>query len=168
MKIKEKKMKNDPQLDFLSFEFDALQALKSENLKAPIENAELIDWTMIKYLLPSSSSSTSNLKISFPKKHENSEKTEKTKYTELLTMRYRKGPLGKLHQWMKNKSKVKIVVRELNKLRGDLVGFIQSYDKHFNIILKDAQELLYKKNVLRKLEMVFVKGDSVVSIYKLN
>lgn len=58
----------------------------------------------------------------------------------------------------------------LVKLRGarEIKGKLQGYDSHCNIVLSDAQETIYgeKENdtVVKKTEMVFVRGDSVILI----
>lgn len=58
----------------------------------------------------------------------------------------------------------------LVKLRGarELKGKLQGYDSHCNIVLSDAQEFVYSDNdedpVVKKTEMVFVRGDSVILI----
>ncbi|KAL8371156.1 hypothetical protein RB595_001145 [Gaeumannomyces hyphopodioides] len=61
------------------------------------------------------------------------------------------------------------------KLRGDreLKGRLHAYDSHCNLVLGDVEETHYMqdeedeadlKTVSRKLEMLFVRGDSVVLI----
>ncbi|KLU89216.1 hypothetical protein MAPG_08190 [Magnaporthiopsis poae ATCC 64411] len=61
------------------------------------------------------------------------------------------------------------------KLRGDreLKGRLHAYDSHCNLVLGDVEETHYiqdeeedaeLKTVSRKLEMLFVRGDSVVLV----
>lgn len=58
------------------------------------------------------------------------------------------------------------------KLRGarELVGTLQAYDSHCNIVLSDAVETIYEltdgelKSNERSSEMVFVRGDTVALI----
>lgn len=58
----------------------------------------------------------------------------------------------------------------LVKLRGarEMKGKLQGYDSHCNMVLSDAQEFIYGENetdtVVKKTEMVFVRGDSVILI----
>ena len=78
---------------------------------------------------------------------------------------------------MKNKERVKVYVRDMSNLRGFLSGVIESFDKHFNLILRNAQEsILESKNktqipsnrrvcVVKKFPLVYVKGDSVVLVH---
>lgn len=63
----------------------------------------------------------------------------------------------------------------LVKLRGarEMKGKLQGYDSHCNMVLSDAEEYKYdtedtnKKPVVKKTEMVFVRGDSVILISPL-
>lgn len=57
------------------------------------------------------------------------------------------------------------------KLRGARVmkGKLQGYDSHCNMVLSDAQEYIYEidnpnEPIIKKSEMVFVRGDSVILI----
>lgn len=58
----------------------------------------------------------------------------------------------------------------LVKLRGarEMKGKLQGYDSHCNMVLSDAQETIYGENeedtIVKKTEMVFVRGDSVILI----
>lgn len=58
----------------------------------------------------------------------------------------------------------------LVKLRGarEIKGKLQGYDSHCNIVLSDAQETIYGEQegqtIVKKTEMVFVRGDSVILI----
>lgn len=56
------------------------------------------------------------------------------------------------------------------KLRGarEMKGKLQGYDSHCNLVLSDAQEIIYgekeEDTIVKKTEMVFVRGDSVILI----
>lgn len=58
----------------------------------------------------------------------------------------------------------------LVKLRGarEMKGKLQGYDSHCNLVLSDAEEFIYGEAaedvVVKKSEMVFVRGDSVILI----
>lgn len=58
----------------------------------------------------------------------------------------------------------------LVKLRGarEIKGKLQGYDSHCNMVLSEAQETIYgdkeEDTVVKKTEMVFVRGDSVILI----
>jgi len=55
------------------------------------------------------------------------------------------------------------------KLRGarEMKGRLQGYDSHCNMVLSDAEESIYGEDdgvVVKKTDMVFVRGDSVILI----
>ncbi|GEQ67466.1 hypothetical protein JCM33374_g1131 [Metschnikowia sp. JCM 33374] len=58
----------------------------------------------------------------------------------------------------------------LVKLRGarEMKGKLQGYDSHCNLVLSEAEEYIYGEAaedvVVKKSEMVFVRGDSVILI----
>lgn len=58
----------------------------------------------------------------------------------------------------------------LVKLRGarEMKGKLQGYDSHCNMVLSDAEETIFgekeEDTVVKKTEMVFVRGDSVILI----
>ncbi|ABN68064.2 predicted protein [Scheffersomyces stipitis CBS 6054] len=58
----------------------------------------------------------------------------------------------------------------LVKLRGarEMKGRLQGYDSHCNMVLSEAEEYIYsagdEETVVKKTEMVFVRGDSVILI----
>lgn len=56
------------------------------------------------------------------------------------------------------------------KLRGarEMIGRLQGYDSHCNIVLSEAQETIYgekeEDKQIKRSEMVFIRGDSVILI----
>ncbi|ODQ79402.1 hypothetical protein BABINDRAFT_161805 [Babjeviella inositovora NRRL Y-12698] len=60
------------------------------------------------------------------------------------------------------------------KLRGarEMVGKLQAYDSHCNMVLSDATETIFEvkdneantRSVSKKSEMIFVRGDSVILV----
>ncbi|CCE83812.1 Piso0_004401 [Millerozyma farinosa CBS 7064] len=65
----------------------------------------------------------------------------------------------------------------LVKLRGarEMKGRLQGYDSHCNMVLSDAVEYIYdlgeevnSNPTVKKSEMVFVRGDSVILINPIN
>lgn len=54
------------------------------------------------------------------------------------------------------------------KLRGarEMKGRLQGYDSHCNMVLSEAEETVFSEgdSQLKKTEMVFVRGDSVILI----
>lgn len=52
-------------------------------------------------------------------------------------------------------------------------GKLQGYDSHCNMVISEAEEYIYEVNgssepVVKKTEMVFVRGDSVILISPIN
>ncbi len=56
-------------------------------------------------------------------------------------------------------NRVIVELRNKREYRGVLVG----YDPHMNLVLKTAEEI-HDNEVMRKLELVIVRGDNVVYI----
>lgn len=63
----------------------------------------------------------------------------------------------------------------LVKLRGarEMKGKLQGYDSHCNMVISEAEEYIYEAGdnaqpVVKKSEMVFVRGDSVILISPVN
>ncbi|KAL7662489.1 Small nuclear ribonucleoprotein Sm D2 [[Candida] zeylanoides] len=63
----------------------------------------------------------------------------------------------------------------LVKLRGarEMKGKLQGYDSHCNMVISEAEEYIYDASdnaqpVVKKSEMVFVRGDSVILISPVN
>jgi len=53
---------------------------------------------------------------------------------------FKEGPLATLREWMLEKAKVKVLTRGLNQIRGFAIGYIQGFDKHWNLALSDVDE----------------------------
>ncbi|GMH90183.1 hypothetical protein TrST_g12934 [Triparma strigata] len=93
-------------------------------------------------------------------------------------------PLALLSQAAANRTKVSVMVRYINCIRGTVVGFVDGFDKHFNIILANAVEFYYPRSVdsntltqeemerrrrssrykSRKFRQLIIRGDNVVSV----
>jgi small nuclear ribonucleoprotein len=56
-------------------------------------------------------------------------------------------------------NRVIVELRNKREYRGVLVG----YDPHMNLVLKTAEEI-HDNEIMRKLELVIVRGDNVVYI----
>jgi small nuclear ribonucleoprotein (snRNP)-like protein len=55
------------------------------------------------------------------------------------------GPLAALRLAMNEKRRVKVWTRRDTGMRGFLVGFIEAFDKHWNLALRDVDEVFYRK-----------------------
>ena len=84
------------------------------------------------------------------------------------------GPLSMLYKAMKERMRVKVVIRRVAEIRGHCSGFVDVYDKHFNLVLSEVEESWVDSaatpNSLlktRKVKQLFIKGDSVVCVILL-
>jgi hypothetical protein len=50
------------------------------------------------------------------------------------------GPLGELRKCMLEQRKVKVSIRRVNDIRGYCTGYVEAFDKHFNLV---CIQLLY-------------------------
>ena len=79
--------------------------------------------------------------------------------------------------------RVGVVTRHLRGVRGVISGTVQEWDKHMNMLLKDCQESYSElhafrcertgrvrrkqKHFTRRMKHIFLKGDSVVLVHKM-
>jgi len=61
-----------------------------------------------------------------------------------------------------NQSKGKKVIVEL-KNKQQMLGMLEAFDIHINIVLKDAEERAEGK-IIRKLGRVFIRGDMILFV----
>ncbi|KAG4079855.1 hypothetical protein HA402_014986 [Bradysia odoriphaga] len=57
------------------------------------------------------------------------------------------GPIDSLKVYMAERKRVKIYTRKEHGIRGDVTGFIESFDKHWNIVLSDVCEVWTRKKI---------------------
>jgi small nuclear ribonucleoprotein (snRNP)-like protein len=51
------------------------------------------------------------------------------------------GPFSVLHRAVARRQRVRVVVRYVDGIRGTLTGFLVAFDRHFNLLLRDAEEV---------------------------
>lgn len=61
------------------------------------------------------------------------------------------GPLGGLVRAKKEKLRVRVWTRREGGVRGVLTGFVEAFDKHWNIALRDVDELFVRKRVMKEI-----------------
>lgn len=99
------------------------------------------------------------------------------------------GPLAVLQAALADRRRVRIVTRYVDGVRSTLTGYLLAYDKHWNVLLRDAEEVYTRRQVLagsnverevarrltaihdrsalrqRHLPQLLVRGDNIVMIY---
>lgn len=55
------------------------------------------------------------------------------------------GPLAVLRQCQKDNTRVKVYTRNQNEIRGLVTGYVVAFDKHWNLALRDVDEIFQKK-----------------------
>ena len=106
-----------------------------------------------------------------------------------LAAKYEKGPFCVLHTAFVKRQRIRVLIRYVNGIRGTLTGYLLAFDKHFNMILRDVDEVYSPcvsssnlSNVERELrrrqtavewsvrerhmKQMMVRGDNVVLVYK--
>jgi len=63
------------------------------------------------------------------------------------------GPLSLLYSIVANRQRARVMVRYVDCIRGTLTGYLFAFDKHFNMLLRDVEEI-YSGRVSRHLEAV--------------
>jgi small nuclear ribonucleoprotein (snRNP)-like protein len=59
------------------------------------------------------------------------------------------GPFQVLYRLWEKRQRVRILIRYVNGIRGTLTGYLVAFDKHYNIILKDVEEVYHPRPVSR-------------------
>lgn len=72
----------------------------------------------------------------------------KAKFTHNLLTRYEKGykgPIDRLKIFMESRIQVKVYIRKEHGIRGTVVGFIEAFDKHWNMVVAEAKEVWMRR-----------------------
>ncbi|XP_061928265.1 uncharacterized protein LOC107997068 isoform X2 [Apis cerana] len=55
------------------------------------------------------------------------------------------GPLGMLHEYMENRTRIKVYTRNARGIRGHVEAYVAAFDKHWNLALEDCFEIWTRK-----------------------
>lgn len=150
----------DSTLDFFSEDFDPLKALYSvTTLPSSLPKVKPFDTlSKVRFLLPKNDPNYAPIKKVKSKEEELSDSERKIKEIDLkrkaiikdqikqkkkipqpkvldsIVGKYSEGPLQFLLKCMKEKHKIKVIIRRFNDIRGFCVGTIEAFDKHMNLV----------------------------------
>lgn len=68
------------------------------------------------------------------------EKPAKFKRNILLKLEKMEGPLASMVRWMRERVRVRVYTRKEKGVRGYVTGFVEVFDKHWNMALSDVYE----------------------------
>ncbi|GLJ40881.1 hypothetical protein SUGI_0845700 [Cryptomeria japonica] len=148
-----------PHLDFLSPDFDPLEALQTEGLQPPNARVRPLDnLNRCRHILPQEvpesvvnispkSRSAESIEAQERAKARTSlllekaaEKARQVKIFDMLAEKA-KGPLSFLSVCYNEKGRVQVWTRHTHGIRGNLIGFLHAFDRHMNMILQDVEEV---------------------------
>ncbi|KAJ7524771.1 hypothetical protein O6H91_17G020500 [Diphasiastrum complanatum] len=149
-----------PSLDFLSPDFDALEALHTKGLQPPNPRVRPLDnLASCRRLLPQElPESLANVAVKAPRSAESiaaqaraeartsllqekaAAKARQIKILDAIAEKLDKGPLALLAACYKNQTQIQVWTRHTHGVRGILTGFLVAFDKHLNMVLKDVDE----------------------------
>jgi small nuclear ribonucleoprotein (snRNP)-like protein len=69
------------------------------------------------------------------------------------------GPLSLLYSIVANRQRARVMVRYADCIRGTLTGYLLAFDKHFNMLLKDVEEV-YSGRISRHSEAVDLSSNT--------
>ncbi|KAL7525825.1 hypothetical protein ACHAWF_001524 [Thalassiosira exigua] len=163
-------------LDFMSPRFDAVYALNDASEGKVVEenpsffnlpfaqHTKLDNISKFRALLPEGDPQRLEPRNTVPKMQKSeasnakAEVQKKTPMFLALASRYESksaGPLCLLYSIVANRQRARVMVRYVDCIRGTLTGYLIAFDKHFNMILKDVDEV-YSGRVTRHPQAVEV------------
>jgi small nuclear ribonucleoprotein (snRNP)-like protein len=77
------------------------------------------------------------------------------------------GPLAVLYTCLRQRKRLRVVIRHRHGNRGTLTGYVLGFDAHWNLWLKDVIEVTMENMVphQRHLSQLLVRGDNVILAY---
>jgi small nuclear ribonucleoprotein (snRNP)-like protein len=165
-------------LDFTSSRFDAQYALIAPDVVVldanpglNAENTRLDNISKFRAFLPECDPqrvvhTSTHKHASAPKSRESISAealpTKKTPMFLSMSSQYgdkNSGPLSLLYSIVANRQRARVMVRYVDCIRGTLTGYLIAFDKHFNMILKDVEEI-YSGRITKYPKAVEVADES--------
>lgn len=94
-------------------------------------------------------------------------------FTSLAARYENTGPLSFLHSVHVNRQRVRVMVRYVDCIRGTLTGYIIGFDKHWNLLLRDVDEVytsritkVLEDDALSKAELELTRRKSIQNVYR--
>ena len=179
-------------LDVYSNCFDPEAALAAPMIPTPFPNTKPLDrLSQFRKLLPANHEDFIAPSTTISQTDKLKKKTPRVKkvvdvYTERLADKYTVGPLSLLKRAFAEHRQVTVWIRRLNGVKGTCLGYLEAFDKHFNMVMSDVHEDFlmfdhynivtsptdskkkYSEPVLkprkRYFKRVFIRGDNVVMV----
>ena len=156
--------KEREKLDFLSDQFDAREVLLCTDVKLiqlPVPDAKPLDnLHKCRCLLPVNDENydcrivTNQTTITtFKKKNSVSRNTRVGKLSSIADC-FQVGPMSLLRKCFRNQSRICVRTRAIAGVRGHVSGYLDAFDKHMNLILRNAVET----------QMVSVEGSDLLDL----
>ncbi|KYQ88271.1 putative small nuclear ribonucleoparticle-associated protein [Tieghemostelium lacteum] len=175
---------NDPNF----IHFIAKPTSKTVPITEPTQSATIVPVTN------NSNRHTSSVLSTTDSTAKNNNDKQKHRVIDNIAFKFTEGPLSLMKKALESKCKVKVLIRGINSIRGHCIGYLIAFDKHWNIILRDADEEYWKfkfpistdNNITnnninnnnsstnskpikvkkkKHYGQLFIKGDTIVSFY---
>ncbi|XP_022170041.1 small nuclear ribonucleoprotein Sm D-like protein [Myzus persicae] len=162
----------DEELDMLSPSFNPIKALYAKNVKVPSTTAQPLDNISKFELAPSGevmikperprtqneyniepikrdlSSVAGSSQVSSVQRIIKQRRTVLVRMSEIGKSR---GPLSRIATFCYLKQRVKVYIRSAVSVRGHCEGYIIAFDKHWNLVMDDVDEVWTRKNKYKSL-----------------
>ncbi|XP_060527376.1 U7 snRNA-associated Sm-like protein LSm11 [Cylas formicarius] len=144
----------DARLDFFSAQFDPLEALRSDNVKLPQPKARTFDniakWkshvdrggVQPERKKPAGAAQRRWQEHQLPVQTTRPKKERKNVFTRMESFA---GPFAAMRKYVAEKSRIKIVTRDDRGVRGVCTATLLAFDKHWNLLLENAEEIWKRK-----------------------
>ena len=157
--------------DFRSESFDAEKALRNPRVRPPVVDAPLLDnISKFRYLLPVTAEAYEE-RVKVDEKRKEAPTQPKHEPTSLgrellldnIADPLRDGPFSVLWQALKERRRLKVLVRRQKSARGYCRGLLKAFDRHMNLFLIDVTETT-PSHTNRRLGSLLIRGDNVILV----